>query len=794
MSLLPIPTPPSLPRPPQADIDAVYPDLAKALVAFPVDTAGHRSAPVDEFIMELEGKAHSTAAIEWAIFSGQRQGWIVETTCKRDRCPSNPHTGITTTRANIVDVPAIAATDAFWNAWKSGSFQSRTKQIVILIHGIRTHANWQPLVRRVLQEIPETRVIPLKYGYFDAFRFWCPLFTRKAPIEDIRREIQNARNENLDAEVSVIAHSFGTYIISQILLENPDLRLKHLVLSGSIIPRPYRWDYIKARIKTPVINDYGTRDIWPVLAQSLSWGYGDTGRHGFGRGAAITDRGHNYKHSDFFNEAFVRKFWHPWFERDEYVSSEWDESAPPSPWWLSILSVLPLQWMFIFAILFFGAYRFWPKPNLDVQPEVLSVPAAQSGADSSPPKPAGRVDRVRLVALASDSGQDFVVRSTAVSELLSDEGTNFTSVLPLIQQLLWETPEDGQKRQQGLALIEDALVPVLPEKSMSVVEEYGFKQRLLREVGQMLADEQTKGSFNIYPEDRVLEALDLRVFEQQVGRITGFWWQVFHRAFLEAEWDRFRGFDDSTWVSRHLDFLPHDLFANFDEPTVRRMCADQRIAISVVGAIQVLGVPNWEPDSNLKRRCENTLISFLDPSHPNDESLSFAAKVFEVTPGNKQIIDLALRLVLDEDGFRRRWSGAAGQRIEGPRGEMDRFTQAAEYLKRHCTVKMHSESVEPRLREFIQMRTREIRDKQLADISFTNDLNGDDRIRTCLEVIFEMNKHNLGLAERHRLNLRLEPATMTAIDELFHLDPKLLNNLSHQKTRWEKMKSASLNP
>ncbi|HVX13834.1 MAG TPA: hypothetical protein VHC22_21810 [Pirellulales bacterium] len=158
--------------------------------------------------------------------------------------------------------------------------------------------------------------------------------------------------------MSVIAHSFGTYAIARILLENPDIVFHHAVFCGSIVPKSYRWDYVRERLQTGVLNDYGTRDIWPVLAKCLSWGYGDTGRHGFGRGATVIDRGHDYSHSDFFNEQFVRNYWEPWFAADKFVPSRWEEKAPPTPWCLSILSLLPLQW--VLCVLIGLAIAFWP--------------------------------------------------------------------------------------------------------------------------------------------------------------------------------------------------------------------------------------------------------------------------------------------------------------------------------------------------------------------------------------------------------------------------------------------------
>ena len=243
-----------------------------------------------------------------------------------------------------------------------GANEKVTERVVILIHGIRTFANWQPMVTRVLEEIPGTRVVALQYGYFDAFRFWCPFFTRQFPIGDVRREIQNVKNSNPDAKYSVIAHSFGTYIISKILLADPDLSLNHLVLSGCIVSRRYRWDYVKSRIATPIVNDYGTKDIWPVMAKCLSWGYGDTGRHGFGR-THVMDRGHDYEHSQFFNEEFVRTYWKPWIEKQSFVQSIWGEKTPPASWWLSMLSVVPFQWIVLVATLFLVAWLNWPKPN-----------------------------------------------------------------------------------------------------------------------------------------------------------------------------------------------------------------------------------------------------------------------------------------------------------------------------------------------------------------------------------------------------------------------------------------------
>jgi len=86
-------------------------------------------------------------------------------------------------------------------------------QIVLLIHGIRTQADWGPMVGSKLEVPGQIEVIPIKYGYFDALRFWFPLWTRNKPIErvytQIRVALQRYRRSHPDAKLSIVAHSFG---------------------------------------------------------------------------------------------------------------------------------------------------------------------------------------------------------------------------------------------------------------------------------------------------------------------------------------------------------------------------------------------------------------------------------------------------------------------------------------------------------------------------------------------------------------------------------------------------------
>lgn len=240
----------------------------------------------------------------------------------------------------------------------AGEDENRLEEVVFLIHGIRDRAQWQTRVQRILQEIPGVKVIPIKFGFLDGIRFWFPFWTRKWSIEFTRQQIQIGKNRNPAKHYSVIAHSFGTYAITKILTDTKDLVLNRLVLCGCVVRQDFPWDNLASRITGQIVNDYGTRDIWPVMAKTLSWGYGETGRHGFGR-ADVFDRGHDFKHSDFFQESFIREYWRSWFATGTIKPSNWEEQAPPSPWLLDVYSILPVKTFLLLLFLTISFASYW---------------------------------------------------------------------------------------------------------------------------------------------------------------------------------------------------------------------------------------------------------------------------------------------------------------------------------------------------------------------------------------------------------------------------------------------------
>jgi pimeloyl-ACP methyl ester carboxylesterase len=146
------------------------------------------------------------------------------------------------------------------------------------------------------------------YGRFNLVEFLLPLaFFRKRSIEQVWRQIRIVRQNNPDADISVIAHSFGTYVVAQLLKENFDIKFHRIIFCGSVVPYDFPFEQIQDRFRPPIVNEVGTRDIWPAMAESITLGYGSAGTYGFRR-PLVRDRWHNGAgHNFFLTEPFCEQ-------------------------------------------------------------------------------------------------------------------------------------------------------------------------------------------------------------------------------------------------------------------------------------------------------------------------------------------------------------------------------------------------------------------------------------------------------------------------------------------------------
>ncbi len=241
------------------------------------------------------------------------------------------------------------------------------EEVVLILHGIRDLGSWQTRVKQQLESCEKIKAFTVKYGRYGLLQFVFPKFVfdfSKAPLQKVRREIQNIKSTHPTAKISVIAHSFGTHLLTQLLLGDPHMIVKRVLLCGSVVDRDFEWESVRLQIGNAsdpakekfILNDCGNGDKWPVLAKSI--GYGAIGTNGAGS-VLVTDRFHVGKHGLFFDAEFMKKYWVPFFESGEIVCSEVESRSALH--WSTIPFDLAPGWLIALAVvLILGlSFAFW---------------------------------------------------------------------------------------------------------------------------------------------------------------------------------------------------------------------------------------------------------------------------------------------------------------------------------------------------------------------------------------------------------------------------------------------------
>jgi hypothetical protein len=167
----------------------------------------------------------------------------------------------------------------------------------------------------------------------------------------------------------VFAHSFGTFVLAQVLLRNPRFKFDRVILCGSIVPDSFHWDRVQNQIlstgdkRDAIINECGILDVWPVLASSATWGYGATGTYGFGV-HNVRDRYHAFRHSDFFNSDFILSNWVPAVQGLPIDFSKTDIAPDVATPKLFNYFRFPLRWIIFVALPIVVVVAIWGLSTL----------------------------------------------------------------------------------------------------------------------------------------------------------------------------------------------------------------------------------------------------------------------------------------------------------------------------------------------------------------------------------------------------------------------------------------------
>jgi hypothetical protein len=132
------------------------------------------------------------------------------------------------------------------------------KHLVILVHGINTLADWMPAMTETL-ESAGFLVAPTSFGGMSVSRFLLPFQRpRQQAIQRVLTNIRTAKEQCQPHKISVITHSFGTYVVARIL-QKEAWPWHRIIFCGSVVREDFPLDEVRDRFTAPLLNEVGTR-------------------------------------------------------------------------------------------------------------------------------------------------------------------------------------------------------------------------------------------------------------------------------------------------------------------------------------------------------------------------------------------------------------------------------------------------------------------------------------------------------------------------------------------------------
>ncbi len=195
-------------------------------------------------------------------------------------------------------------------------------RIVFCLHGIRTRGEWTKDVTPLLSKAGFTPV-PLDYGHFSARQLRSDK-ARRAKVDWLRDKIaRECERLNSSEPPSIIAHSFGTYLVAK-LIEIYDFKFDKIIFCGAIVPTDYNWPKVFNEGNAGgVLNQHGAMDFWAHIVSRFVRGTGPSGYLGFDDRAdeRLVQQGREeFRHGDYFYDDNFKNQWIPFLSGDRVRS------------------------------------------------------------------------------------------------------------------------------------------------------------------------------------------------------------------------------------------------------------------------------------------------------------------------------------------------------------------------------------------------------------------------------------------------------------------------------------------
>jgi hypothetical protein len=211
--------------------------------------------------------------------------------------------------------------------------QAEEKHYVYIIHGFRTRATWLPELQRDLHAALNGQVESSAYYYggFSLGQFLLRSKFAEAHVVRISQKLEELTRKGY--KTTVMAHSFGTHLLYEALKEDPNIKLRNVILCGSILGHYAPLDAMKGnQIDGTVYNFCGRRDPVPALAELSSRSFSATGTEGLFN-LVTRNSFHDIGHSDFLKPAFWNLHWIPLLKGAPFKP----QTAKLLPWYVKLL-------------------------------------------------------------------------------------------------------------------------------------------------------------------------------------------------------------------------------------------------------------------------------------------------------------------------------------------------------------------------------------------------------------------------------------------------------------------------
>lgn len=195
---------------------------------------------------------------------------------------------------------------------------TENKRILITVHGILTNAKWNAEVTRLASDQGWV-VAPYDYGFTAPFVLLSKTLRRKE-VARFQHWLDRIHQEH-PYPISIIAHSFGTYIVGRYLTgwgrDPPPIPIEALILIGSILDPEIVWSERNHGVRR-ILNEVAPNDPWVKLMPLVSWSrrgdpLGRAGTKGFKHKVRILTQKKidNYDHNNPLDSVVIRGRWLP---------------------------------------------------------------------------------------------------------------------------------------------------------------------------------------------------------------------------------------------------------------------------------------------------------------------------------------------------------------------------------------------------------------------------------------------------------------------------------------------------